>query len=259
MHKGTTGREHRSNHQMRRTPSTPSATRPPPLPPRGARELHKGGGCAPRARGCGWQRDQPTARGTVNVARRREILVHGGGGQGGIGVGAHKGHPGAPTDRGRSNTATQTAGATPGGTRASAADKEEGGSKAGEGARTAGTWNQKIEDGRACAWGAAVTQGMAWPASPIATGCQGNPYSTGIRWGVPPAAQMGYLCNRRGSPPGANLEVERDDKGPPAHTPHQHQHQQPTQGRPAPPPPPPMVPPAQPSVPLHRHFAQQEQ
>ena len=31
---------------------------------------------------------------------------------------------------------------------------------------------------------------MAWPASPVATGCQGNPCSTGIRWGVSPAAQM---------------------------------------------------------------------
>ena len=47
-------------------------------------------------------------------------------------MGARKGHPGAPTDRGRSNTDTQNAGATPGGTRASTADKEEGHSKAGE-------------------------------------------------------------------------------------------------------------------------------
>ena len=39
----------------------------------------------------------------------------------------------------------------------------------------------------------------AWPASPIATGCQGNPCSTGI-----PTAQMGGLRNRRGSPPGAD-------------------------------------------------------
>ena len=41
-------------------------------------------------------------------------------------MGAQKGHPGAPTDRGRSNTDTQNAGATPGGTRAGTADKEEG-------------------------------------------------------------------------------------------------------------------------------------
>ena len=41
-------------------------------------------------------------------------------------------------------------------------------------------------------------------ASPVATGCQGNPCSTGIRWGVSPAAQMGCLRNRSGSPSGAD-------------------------------------------------------
>ena len=35
-------------------------------------------------------------------------------------------------------------------------------------------------------------------------GCQGNPCSTGIRWGVSPAAQMGCLRNRSGSPSGAD-------------------------------------------------------
>ena len=55
-----------------------------------------------------------------------------------------------------------------------------------------------------CAWDTATTKGMAWPASPVATGCQGNPCSTGIRWGVSPAAQMGGLRNRSGSPPGAD-------------------------------------------------------
>ena len=113
---------------------------------------------------------------------------------------ARKGHPGAP-DRGRSNTDTQDTGATPGGTRASTANKEEGRSKAGEATRTG---NQNGGDGRACAWEAATTKGMAWPASPVATGCQGNPCSTGIRWGVSPAAQMGCLRNRSGSPIGAD-------------------------------------------------------
>ena len=111
-----------------------------------------------------------------------------------------------------------------------------GGSEAGEATRTAGTGNQNVGDGRACAWGAATTQGMAWPASPVATGCQDNPCSTGIRWGVSPAAQMGCLRNRRGCHQGhTSREGERDNKGPPAHTPHQHP--QPTQGRPHPPPP----------------------
>ena len=67
-------------------------------------------------------------------------------------MGAQKGHPGAPTDRGRSNTDTQNAGATPRGTRASTVDKQEGRSKAGEATKTG---NQNGGDGRACAWEAA--------------------------------------------------------------------------------------------------------
>ena len=80
IHKGTMRCEHCSNHQMRRTPSEPSANTPPPLSLQGAHILHKGGSCAPRAGRCpprGWQqgRDQPTAHGTVHVVRRCEILV----------------------------------------------------------------------------------------------------------------------------------------------------------------------------------------
>ena len=69
---------------------------------------------------------------------------------------------------------------------------------------TAGTENQNGADGKVCAWEAATIKGMAWPANPVATGCQGNPCSTGIRWGVSPAAQMGCLRNRSGSPAGAD-------------------------------------------------------
>ena len=74
--------EHCSSHQMRRTPSEPSANIPP-LPLQDAHVLHKGGDCAPRAGRCpprGWQqgREQPTAHGTVHVVWRCEILVRGG-------------------------------------------------------------------------------------------------------------------------------------------------------------------------------------
>ena len=203
--------EHCSNHQMRRTPSEPSGNTPPPSLYKVPTYSTRAGTAPPRAGRCpprGWQqgRDQPTAHGTVHVVRRCETLVQGGGGgqAGGIGGGARQGHPGAPTDRGRSNTDTQNAGATPGGTRASTADKEEGHTKAGEATRTAGTGNQNGGDGRACACKAATIKGMAWPASPVATGCQGNPCSTGIRWGVSPAAQMGCLRDTSGSPSGAD-------------------------------------------------------
>ena len=90
------------------------------------------------------------------------------------------------------------------GTRAGTPDKEEGHSKAGEDTRTAGTGNQNGANGGACAWEAATIKGMARPANPVATGCQGNPCSTGIRWGVSPAAQMGCLRNRSRSPSGAD-------------------------------------------------------
>ena len=52
--------------------------------------------------------------------------------------------------------------------------------------------------------GGSDNKGDGLAASPVATGCQGNPCSTGIRWGVSPAAQMGCLRNTSGSPPGAD-------------------------------------------------------
>ena len=131
-----------------------------------------GGGCR-EVPATGWQqgREQPAAHGTAHAVQRCEILVRGGQ-AGGTGGGARHGHPGAPPDRGRSNTDTQNAGATPRGTRASTADKEEGHSKAGEATRTAGTGNQNGADGGACAWEAAAIKRMAWPASPSLPGAR---------------------------------------------------------------------------------------
>ena len=100
----------------------------------------------------------------------------GGGGQaGGTGGGAQQRHPGAPTDRGRSNTDTQNAGATPRGTRASTSDKEEAHNEAREANRTAGTGNQNGGDGRVCAWEVATIKGMAWPAAPSLPGARATP------------------------------------------------------------------------------------
>ena len=48
-------------------------------------------------------------------------------------------------------------------------------------------------------------------AIPVATKCQGNPCSTGIRWGVSPAAQMGCLRNKSGAHQGqTSREGEKD-------------------------------------------------
>ena len=72
--------EHCSNHQMRRTPSEPSATPPPPslykvptYSTRAGTAPHAPGGARHRQQG----RDQPTAHGTVHVVRRCETLVRG--------------------------------------------------------------------------------------------------------------------------------------------------------------------------------------
>ena len=83
--------------------------------------------------------------------------------------------------------------------------RQGGGAQQGRrGNQNSGNREPEWGDGRACAWEAAITKGMAWPASPVATGCQGNPCSTGIRWGVSPAAWMGCLRSRSGSPSGAD-------------------------------------------------------
>ena len=163
--------EHCSNHQMRHTPREPSAN---PLP-----SLYKvptystRAGTAPRAPG--GARHGGGNRAVTSQPRTGQSTSYGdvkpsyGGQAGGIGGGAQQGHPGAPTDRGRSNTDTQNAGATPGGTRASTANKEEGHSKAGEATRTAGTGNQNGADGRACAWEAATIKPRRYrvPGQPL--------------------------------------------------------------------------------------------
>ena len=82
-----------------------------------------------------------------------------------------------------------------------------GGSEVGEAARTTReTKNQQEEGGRACSWEAATTQWKAWPPNVVTNGCQGHLCSTGIRWGVPPAAQLGCQNGETRSPPTAYRE-----------------------------------------------------
>ena len=206
MHRRTTRCQHRSNHQMQWTPSGPSSTRPRPPSMR----------CPPR----GWQqgRDQLTMREKSNIVWRRAILG-GGGDRSGCTQGAHRSANGQGEEQHRH---TECGSHTK-------RDEDECSGQGGEGQRgrggkrTAGTWNRNVADGRACAWEATATQGMTWPAIPIATGCQGNPCSTSNRWGVSPAAKMSCLCSGGGAHQGkTSREGKRDDKGPPAHTPHQH-------------------------------------
>ena len=198
--------EHCSNHQMQRTPSEPSANTPPSLykvPTYSTRP-----GAAPRAPGGarhgGGNRAVNSQPGTGQSTLYGDVKSsYGGGrrvGQEGVrDMGTQQRH-----QTGGGATDTKNVGATPRGTRAGSPDKEEGHSKAGQATRTAGTGNPNGANGGACAWEAATIKGMAWPANPVATGCRGNPCSTGIRWGVSPAAQMGCLRNRSGSPSGAD-------------------------------------------------------
>ena len=165
--------KHGSNHQMRRTPSEPSANTPPPLykmptyttrvwvaprAPRGAR--HRGGNRAvtsqPRTGQSTSYGDVKSSYGGGKRVGQEWVRERGTGERQKTGGGATHTH---------THTHTQNAGATPRGTRASTADKEEGHNKAGEATRTAGTWNQNGGDGRACTWEAATTKGMAYIAS----------------------------------------------------------------------------------------------
>ena len=160
---GRSGRsEHRSNHQMRWTPSRPSATSPPPPSFHEVPVNSTSAGAVPRAPG--GARHGGGSRAVTSPPRAGQSTSYGdvcGGRQVGQERVRTRGTQERQRTGARSNTTTQNAGATPGGTRASSADKEEGGSEAGEANWTVGTRKQKVEDGRAFAWGAATTQGMA--------------------------------------------------------------------------------------------------
>ena len=145
MHRGTTRSEHYSNHQMRWTLSGPSAIRPPPPSTRCPRTPQGQGLCPTRqgvpATGGGNRAvTSPPCAGRSTSCGDVKSLCGGAGGwdrsgctQGGAPRSANgQGEEQHSHTKRRSHTTR---------------DKEEGGSEAGEASRTAGTGNQKVEDG----------------------------------------------------------------------------------------------------------------
>ena len=100
-------------------------------------------------------------------------------------------------------------GATPGGTRASTADKEEGHSKAGEATRTAGTGNQNGADGRA--W--RQRQQTGWPGQPAPSlpGARATPAQPASGGGCLPQPRWAVCATGAGAHQGqASREGEKD-------------------------------------------------
>ena len=89
-----------------------------------------------------------------------------------------------------------------------------GHSKAGEATRTAGTGNQNGGDGRACAWEAATTKGMTWPASPVATrrpGARATPAQPASGAGCLPQPRWAVCATGAGAHQGqTSREGEKD-------------------------------------------------
>ena len=123
-----------------------------------------------------------------------------GGQAGGTGVGARKGHPGAPTDRGRSNTDTKNAGATPGGTRASTADKEEGHSEAGEATRTGGTREPEWRGWESVRMGGSNNKGDGLASQPRRYWVPGQPLLNRHQVGVVSRSPDGLFAQQEREP-----------------------------------------------------------
>ena len=201
-----------ADHEVRAQQQPPNAahaeraiSKQAPPPP----SLHEvptnSGNCTPRAGRYplrGWQqgRDQLTAHGTVSVIRRREIRVRGGAG-GWDRSGCAKGAPWSANRQGEEQHRHTGRGSH---TRRDECKHSRQGGVAQQGRR--GTQDREPEwrGGESVRIGGSDNKGNGPASQPVATGCQGNPCSTGIRWGVSPAAQMGCLRNRSGSPSGAD-------------------------------------------------------
>ena len=207
-HKGTMRCEHCSNHQMRRTPREPSANTPALLPLQGAHVLHKGGGCAPRAGRClprGGNRAVNSQPRTGQSTSYGDVKSSYGGAGGWDRRGCATWAPRSATRQGEEQHKHTE--------RGSHTKRDKGGhTRQGGGAQQGRRGNQNSGN-REPEWMVERAHGRqrqerGWLGQPApslaASGCQGNPCSTCIRWGGCPAAQMGCLRNRSGSPSGAD-------------------------------------------------------
>ena len=193
--------EHCNNHQMRRTPREPSANTPPPslykVPTYSTRA-----GTAPRAPG--GARHWSGNRAVTSQPRTGQSMSYGDLVRGGRRVGQE-----GVRDRGtqeRQQTGEEQHRHTERGshTRRDKGEHSKQGGGAQQGRR--GNQNSGNREPEWSGWQSVRLKGSDNKGDGLASqprGCQGNPCSTGIRLGVSPAAQMGCLRNRSGSPSGA--------------------------------------------------------
>ena len=220
MHRGTTRCEHRSNHEMWWMPSRPSATSPPPPPSTRCPQNSTRAGAVPRAPG-----GAPT--GVGNRAVTSQLCA----------------------GQSRSDTATQNAGATP-------ADKEEGQRGRG-GNQDSGNREPERRGWESVRMGGSNNTGDGLASQPHRYRVPGQPLLNPHQVGGVSRSPDGLFAQQEGEPTRGKPAVRwKGTTGSPQITPHTNTNNPPRGAQV--PPIPPRPPPAQPSVSLHHHCAQQE-
>ena len=203
--------KHCNNHQMRHTPSEPLANTPPPPSPYKVPRHSTRAGAAPGVPG--GARHGDGNRAVTSQPRTGQSTSYGdvkSSYEGGRRVGqVWVRERGTQVRQQTGGGATQTHRHTERGSH-TRRDKGEH-SKQGGGAQQGRRGNQNSGN-REPEWrgwesvrmGGSDNKGGGLASQPCRYGVQGNPCSTGIRWGVSPTAQMGCLRNRSGSPSGAD-------------------------------------------------------
>ena len=179
------------------TLSEPSANPPPPSPYKVLTHSTRAGAAAGAPGGARHGGGNRAVTSQLRTGQSRSYgdvkSLYGGGQAGGTGGGARQGHPGAPTDRGWEEPHKHTERGSH--TRRNKGEHSRQGGGAQQGRR--GNQNSGNREPEWRGWESVRMGGSDNKGDGLAS----NPCSTGIRWGVSPAAQMGCLRNRSGSPP----------------------------------------------------------